>query len=91
MTEPADSTRERSRIDELVDDILPGEWERLVRAYPIPALLVVAAGGYLLGRYKGTAVVAALSGVAAEQAARIGAEFLGSDLLDRDLGGRTRA
>lgn len=86
MSESDESTRERSRLDELVDDILPGEWERLVKAYPIPALLVAAAGGYLLGRYKGAAVVAALSGVAAEQAARIGSEFLGDNFA-----GRTRA
>ncbi len=75
--------RDRSRLDELVDDILPGEWERLVKAYPLPALLVAAAGGYLLGRYKGAAVVAALSGVAAEQAARIGSDFLGDAFTDR--------
>lgn len=83
MSESDESTRERSRLDELVDDILPGEWERLVKAYPIPALLVAAAGGYLLGRYKGAAVVAALSGVAAEQAARIGSEFLGDNFAGR--------
>lgn len=83
MTDPEAPSRERSRLDELVDDILPGEWERLVKAYPIPALLVAAAGGYLLGRYKGAAVVAALSGVAAEQAARIGSEFLGDTFTDR--------
>lgn len=83
MTDSDAPSRERSRLDELVDDILPGEWERLVKAYPIPALLVAAAGGYLLGRYKGAAVVAALSGVAAEQAARIGSEFLGDTFTDR--------
>jgi hypothetical protein len=91
MTEPDASIHERSRLDDLVDDILPGEWERLVRAYPIPALLVAAAGGYLLGRYKGAAVVAALSGIAAEQAARIGSDFLGGDLLDRGFGAKDRA
>lgn len=83
MTDSDAPSRDRSRLDELVDDILPGEWERLVKAYPIPALLVAAAGGYLLGRYKGAAVVAALSGVAAEQAARIGSEFLGDTFTDR--------
>ena len=45
MTDSDAPSRERSRLDELVDDILPGEWERLVKAYPIPALLVAAAGG----------------------------------------------
>ena len=83
MTDSDAPSRERSRLDELVDDILPGEWERLVKAYPFPALLVAAEGGYLLGRYKGAAVVAALSGVAAEQAARIGSEFLGDTFTDR--------
>ncbi len=91
MTDAADSTRERSRIDELVDDILPGEWERLVRAYPIPALLVAGVGGYLLGRFKGTAVVATLSGLAAEQVARLGSDFLGGDLFGRDAGDGQRA
>ena len=67
---------ERTLADELIDDLLPPEfdWRRMVRRYPIPALLVAAAGGYLLGRAKGREIVGALSDmVTAELSERVGA------------------
>lgn len=56
-----------SLADELLDELLPEDldWKRLVRTYPLPALAVAAAGGYLLGRHRGRALIAALSGMAA--------------------------
>jgi hypothetical protein len=50
-------------VDGLLDEILPEglEWERLVRTYPIPALLLAAAGGFFLGRRHGPAILTAVS------------------------------
>ncbi|HXU45112.1 MAG TPA: hypothetical protein VN783_06270 [Thermoanaerobaculia bacterium] len=76
----SERSRGKSGVEEIIDEILPVDWERLVRAYPIPALLAVAAGGYLLGRYKGPAIVGALSGLAAERVARFGVDLVGPDL-----------
>jgi hypothetical protein len=52
-----------------------------VRAYPIPALLLAAAGGFVLGRTRGQEVVEALSQFAAGQVSRHVNEVLGEDLL----------
>jgi len=58
-------------VEELIDEVLPEQldWRRLVRTYPVPALLIAAAGGYLLGRHKGLAVLASLSGFAVTEVA----------------------
>lgn len=72
---------ERSLADELIDDLLPPEldWRRLVRRYPVPALLVAAVGGYLLGRSRGPAIVEAVAELATAQISeRVGA-FAGED------------
>lgn len=61
-------------IDELVPEGL--DWERLVRDYPIPALLVAAVGGYLLGRSRGPQVIAALSGFASAEVGKNVSQFL---------------
>lgn len=60
------SKRSDSMADELLDELFPEtlDWRRLVRTYPIPALLVSAVGGYVLGRTRGIAVLGALGGVA---------------------------
>jgi hypothetical protein len=59
----------RSQADRLVDELLPESvpWERLVRRYPIPSLLVAAAAGYFLGRSHGRAIATALTVAAARQ------------------------
>jgi hypothetical protein len=59
-------------LAEVIDDLLPKrlDWKRLVRTYPVPSLLVAAAGGYLLGRRHGAAVLASLSGLAVSQVSR---------------------
>jgi hypothetical protein len=63
-----------SVADEFLDELLPErfEWRRMVRRYPLPALVLAAIGGYWLGSRRGEALVAA----AAAQA---------SDAVDRRL------
>jgi hypothetical protein len=63
----------------MLDELLPEqlEWERLVRSYPVPALLVVAAGAFLLGYTRGTAIIGALSAAATAQLAETVGEALG--------------
>ena len=59
-------------LEEVIDDLLPErlDWRRLVRTYPVPALLVAAAGGYFLGRRHGGAVLASLPALAMSQVSR---------------------
>jgi hypothetical protein len=61
-----------SMIDELIDEIVPEgfDWERLVVTYPIPALLLAAAAGFLVGRRHGPDLLAAVSGFAAAEVSR---------------------
>lgn len=68
---------------ELVDELLPGEfqWERLVRTYPVPALLLAGAGGFVLGRHHGRAILAALGAFAAGQVVDEVHRVLGEDVL----------
>lgn len=65
------TTMQRSRVDEMLDEILPEEldWERLVRTYPVPTLLVAAAGGFLLAYSRGPAIITGLSALATSQIA----------------------
>lgn len=65
--------REReSFVESLIDEIVPEglDWERLVVRYPIPALLLAAVGGFLVGRRHGPEIVAALSSFAAGEVSR---------------------
>lgn len=73
----------RAAADQMLDELLPEQldWQRLVRQYPIPSLAVAALGGYLLGRYKGAAVLAALSAFAADAVADNVNEILGDELI----------
>jgi hypothetical protein len=68
---------------DLVDELTPEglDWERLVRNYPIPALLLAAVGGFLLGRTRGPEILGAVSGFAAEELSRNFNEALGRDVL----------
>jgi len=68
---------------DLVDEILPEgfDWERLVREYPIPALLLAAVGGFFLGRQRGPTILAALSGFAATEVSRNVNRALGQEIL----------
>lgn len=71
------------KADELVDEIMPEEvdWQRLVRDYPIPALLLAAGAGFFLGMRRGPMVVGALSGWAAGEMSRRVNEILGDDVF----------
>ena len=67
---------------ELLHEILPEEldWERLVVRYPIPALLLAAVGGFLLGRGHGPAILTGLSGYAAAEMSKNVGQILGQDI-----------
>lgn len=71
------------KVDELVDEIMPEEvdWQRLVRSYPIPALLLAAGAGFFLAVRRGPLVVGALSGWAAGEMTRRVNEILGDDVF----------
>jgi hypothetical protein len=70
-----------SVVDELIDEIVPEglDWERLVVNYPIPALLLAALGGFLLGRRHGPQILAAVSGFAAAEVSRNVEQLLGRE------------
>lgn len=69
---------------EVVDEVLPEEfeWERLVRTYPVPALLLAAVGGFVLARARGEAVLAALGAFAAARVTDEVHRVLGEDVLE---------
>ena len=69
--------------DQLVDDLLPDDvdWRRLVVDYPIASLAAAGVGGYLLGRGRGSAIVAALAAFASETVSRNLNSLLGQDVL----------
>ncbi|HVR99699.1 MAG TPA: hypothetical protein VMW27_23950 [Thermoanaerobaculia bacterium] len=66
----------------LLHEILPEEldWERLVVRYPIPALLLAAVGGFLLGRSHGPGLLTALSSYAAAEMSKNVGQILGQDI-----------
>ncbi|HEX9945680.1 MAG TPA: hypothetical protein VGG03_27030 [Thermoanaerobaculia bacterium] len=79
MTE-MDMERE-SFVDELIDEFVPEglDWERLVVSYPVPALVLAAVGGFLLGRSHGSEILSAVSGFAAAEVSRNVSQLLGQD------------
>ncbi len=68
--------------DRFVDELMPEgvEWRRLVQTYPHVALGVAAAGGFLLGRQRGLALLGALSGFVVHEVGRNVETFL-SDMM----------
>jgi hypothetical protein len=71
MAEMIDEER-GSTMDDLIDELIPGDldWQRLVTTYPLPALAVVALGGFYLGLRHGSEILSALSGYAAAEVSR---------------------
>jgi hypothetical protein len=76
------STTHETAYD-VVDELMPEgfDWERLVRDYPIPAILLAAIGGFFLGRQRGPQILAALSGFAASEVSRNVNRALGQEIL----------
>jgi hypothetical protein len=65
--------------------IASGDWQKTVletvQKHPIPCLVGAAAVGFIVGRYRGRAIVGALAGVATNLVLRqLGEQFVGSDL-----------
>ncbi|HVT16540.1 MAG TPA: hypothetical protein VHQ90_10245 [Thermoanaerobaculia bacterium] len=76
------SDKAESIVHDLVDDLLPEkfDWERMVRTYPVPALLLAALGGYVLGRSHGPAILGAVSSFAAAEVANNVSSLLGQEI-----------
>lgn len=55
--------RQRVDADYLLDKLIPGEvdWRDLVRRHPLLAVSAAAAVGFLIGRSKGSAIIAGAS------------------------------
>jgi hypothetical protein len=70
-----------SLADELIDELVPDglDWERLVVSYPIPALLLAAVGGFLLGRRHGPEILGALATFAAAEVSRNVSQLLSQE------------
>ena len=70
-----------SVVEELIDEFVPEglDWERLVVNYPLPALVLAAVGGFLLGRRHGPEILSAVSGFAAAEVSRNVSQLLGQD------------
>lgn len=70
-----------SVVDEILDELVPEglDWERLVVTYPIPALLIAAVGGFLIGRSHGPQILGAVSTYASAEFARNVSHFVGQD------------
>jgi hypothetical protein len=77
-----------SFADELLDDVIPAnlDWRGLVVRHPVPILAAVALGGFLVGRLRGRAVLAAAAGFAAERVSRgmMGALAQRADAIEDD-------
>ncbi|HKI04091.1 MAG TPA: hypothetical protein VKK31_19075 [Thermoanaerobaculia bacterium] len=71
-----------SIVEELIDEIVPEglDWERLVVSYPIPALLLAAVGGFLLGSRHGSEIISAVSGYAAAEVSRNVSQIIGQEI-----------
>jgi hypothetical protein len=77
------SAERESLADELVDQLVATDldWQDLVRAHPKTALALAAVGGFVLGRARGTAIVAGLAAYTADTLTRNINEFLGEEVL----------
>ena len=76
-------TPDEERAHDVVDEVMPEEfdWERLVRDYPVPAVLLAAAGGFWLGRSNGRTIAGAVAAWAASQLVEKVNELLGDEIL----------
>lgn len=74
-----EETRGGTSVEEILDELLPEqlEWERLVRAYPLPAVALAAIGGFYLGLRHGPEILTAVSGFVASEVSRNVSELIG--------------
>jgi hypothetical protein len=84
VTDPtglARSGREHSIAGRFLDDLLPEEleWERLVRSYPLAALVVAGVAGYLLGVRSGGPILAAVGETATRRVTGVVNADFGAD------------
>ncbi|MEE8524260.1 MAG: hypothetical protein V3T72_10040 [Thermoanaerobaculia bacterium] len=72
--------------DQIVDDLLPEDfdWREIVRDYPLPAIIVAVAGGFLLGRRHGTDLLTALRRFADREVTQNLRAVLGDDAFRDD-------
>lgn len=68
---------------DMVGEVMPEEfdWERLVREYPIPAMLFAALGGFAIARTRGSAVLAAVATFAGSKVSEEIDRVVGEDVL----------
>lgn len=78
----ADDVRQGSIVEGLIDEIVPEEldWERLVRTYPLPAVALVALGGFFLGYRHGPDILQAVSSFAAAEVSKNVSQILGEEI-----------
>jgi hypothetical protein len=73
---------EHSIAGRFLDDLLPEEleWERLVRSYPLAALVVAGVAGYLLGVRSGGPILAAVGETATRRVTGLVNADFGADV-----------
>ena len=78
----ADDVRKGSIVEEIIDEIVPEEldWERLVRTYPLPAVALVALGGFFLGLRHGPEILQAVSSFAAAEVSKNVSQIIGQEI-----------
>ena len=76
-------TPDEEKAHDVIDQVMPEqfEWERLVRDYPVPAVLLAVAGGFWLGQSRGRAIAGAVAAWAAGQLVEHVNELLGEEIL----------
>lgn len=74
-----EETKAGTTVEEILDELLPGEleWERLVRAYPVPAMALAAIGGFVIGLRHGPEILSAVSGFLAAEVSRNVSDLIG--------------
>ena len=74
-----ETPRGGTSIEAILDELLPEEleWERLVRAYPVPAVALAAIGGFVIGLRHGPEILSAVSGFVAAEVSRNVSELIG--------------
>lgn len=76
--------RQRLDADFLLDKVIPGEidWRDLVRRHPLLSVGVAAAVGFLIGRSKGSAIVAGASAAVTSAVMRQLSGVLDTDVFE---------